>query len=106
MPKKSGKIPDAVNTDFVFRIPASKVARELARALGKPIVSTSANPSGAGAIYSFAKVKKLFSGKVDVILDGGDLEQRPVSTIVDAQSGKVVREGAIPRKEVEKVLGK
>ena len=100
VPKNGGKIPDVVNTAFVFRVPASKTARELASALGKPVVSTSANPSGAGAIYSFAKVKKLFDGKVDVIINGGDLQKRPVSTIIDARSGKVVREGAISKEKI------
>jgi len=103
-PKKGNKIPDAVNTAFVFRVTANKIAGALASSLGKPIISTSANPSGAGAIYSFAKVKKLFDGAVDVIIDGGDLEKRPVSTIVDVRSGKVVREGAISEEAIEKVL--
>jgi len=99
VPKKDG-IPEVVNNAFVFRIPDSNVARELASSLGKPVVSTSANISGEGAIYSFAKVKKLFSGKVDVIIDGGDLVPRPVSTIVDIKSGKIVREGAVSAKEI------
>jgi L-threonylcarbamoyladenylate synthase len=99
VPKKN--IPDVVNTEFVFRIGVG-VAGELSRALGKPVVSTSANISGAGVIYSFAKVRDLFDGKVDVILDGGDLVKRPVSTIV--KDGKVIREGAISAKEIGAAL--
>jgi len=99
VPKKG--IPDVVNTEFVFRI-GSGVAGELSRALGKPVVSTSANISGAGVIYSFAKVRDLFDGKVDIILDGGDLEEKPVSTIVKGK--EVIREGAISAKEIASAL--
>ncbi len=98
VPKKG--IPDVVNSDFVFRIP-SGVAGKLAKVFGKPVVSTSANISGEGVIYSFAKVRDLFFGKVGLILDGGDLEEKPVSTIV--KDGKIIREGAISREKIASV---
>lgn len=98
--KKKDSIPDVVNTDFVFRVAVHPALKQLVEQLGKPVVSTSANLSGNAAIYSLAKVQKQFEDKVDLILDAGDLERNPASTIVDARTGKVVREGAISEAEL------
>jgi len=67
------------------RISSNKTARDLARKLGRPIVSTSANVSGEPAMYDAKEIATAFSrkkNKPDLILDAGKLPHRSSSTIV------------------------
>lgn len=76
-----------------IRVPAHKLSCELARELGKPITTTSANVSGRPSPYSVSAIKKQFCGKKlkpDFILDNGKLSKNPPSTIIDA-SGRILR---------------
>lgn len=83
------------------RISSNKIARELARKLERPIVSTSANISGAGAIYDSKKIIESFARRKyrpDLVLDAGRLPERKPSTIVKiSESGKIeiLRHGEI-----------
>ncbi|KKW01101.1 MAG: threonylcarbamoyl-AMP synthase [Candidatus Kerfeldbacteria bacterium RIFCSPLOWO2_01_FULL_48_11] len=82
------------------KIPDSKVARDLVRAYGKPLTSTSANLSGTQNNYSLDDVLKQFrdqEARPDLYLDAGILEEIPVSTVVDTTGSKikVIREGPI-----------
>ncbi|MFH1247197.1 MAG: L-threonylcarbamoyladenylate synthase [Candidatus Micrarchaeota archaeon] len=79
-----------------FRVPKHKFCRDVAQKLGRPITSTSANISGKLPVFSLSKVKKLFSGKVDLIIDSGNLKKRKPSTIVNCVSKTLVvlRKGA------------
>ncbi|MBU1179665.1 threonylcarbamoyl-AMP synthase [Patescibacteria group bacterium] len=83
------------------RVSSNDIARALSRGLGKPIVSTSANISGAAAIYDSEKIIKSFARRKyrpDLILDAGRLPERKHSTIVEVtKNGKIniLREGEI-----------
>lgn len=105
--KKRKQLPDTLSKRTVaFRISSNRFARELAKACGCPITSTSANPSGANPIYSAAKIMKLFAGKVDLIIDAGNLKRIRPSTIVDL-SGKeprLLREGPIAFEELKRYI--
>ncbi|HCM68392.1 MAG TPA: threonylcarbamoyl-AMP synthase, partial [Candidatus Kerfeldbacteria bacterium] len=60
------------------KIPDSKVARDLVRAYGKPLTSTSANLSGTQNNYSLDDVLKQFrdqEARPDLYLDAGILEE-------------------------------
>ena len=76
---------------IALRISSSNIARSLTKGLGKPIVATSANISGSEPIYEIKKIKKLFAGKIDAIIDAGNLKKRKPTRIIDATSGKVIR---------------
>ncbi|HLD48782.1 MAG TPA: Sua5/YciO/YrdC/YwlC family protein, partial [archaeon] len=76
---------------IALRISSSNIARSLTKGLGKPIVETSANISGSEPIYEIKKIKKLFAGKIDAIIDAGNLKKRKPTRIIDATSGKVIR---------------
>ena len=62
-----------------------------------PITATSANISGEKEISSAQKAKKLYEGKVDLIVDGGVTHGIVPSTVVDmsGEEPRLVREGAI-----------
>ncbi|MCD6226699.1 MAG: threonylcarbamoyl-AMP synthase [Candidatus Aenigmarchaeota archaeon] len=96
--RKKKSIPDILNKDEIaFRIPNNLVALKLVKEFGKPITATSANITAKPSIYTFDKIRKVFEGKVDIILDGGDLPLEPPSTIVDMTKRKpeIIREGSM-----------
>lgn len=103
---KNKQIPDLLNDRFAFRVPSNKIARDLSSYSEVPVIATSANLSGGGQIFSIESLNEKIKKKVDYIIDSGELEKTPASTIIDLSSGnlKLVREGPIKRKELEKFL--
>ena len=101
---KKENVPDNLNEKFVFRISSGEVARELAE-FG-PITATSANISGEETSYSVEDIDSRLLEKVDYVIESGELEESPTSTIVELDDSrvKVHREGPIKKKEIEKVL--
>lgn len=79
-----------------IRVSSNKMARELSRELGAPLVSTSANLAGEDECYSINDAKKSFSNSV-MFLDGGRLKKQKPSTIVKIIDGKIkiLRQGEI-----------
>ena len=77
------------------RVPSFKRLVELIDMLGEPIVSTSANKSGAPPTSSMREVEKQFPD-LDAYLSRRGRHAKSVSTIVDFTigEGRVVREGA------------
>jgi len=80
-----------------LRWPQAPVATAMAREAGTAIIATSANPSGKGGMIHAGDVVRDLRGLVDLIIDSGDLEPSPGSTIADATGGRIriIREGAI-----------
>ena len=70
-------------------------------AFGGAITSTSANASGEAPI---ARLADLHLPHIALGLDGGALAPSPPSTIVDAETGEVLREGSITRAQISVVL--
>ncbi len=87
-----------------FRIPDNKFILKLIRKFNKPITSTSANISNKPSLYKINDVIKTFNGKVDFIIDAGNLPRRKPSTVFDTISCKVLRKGSVSEKEIKKVL--
>ncbi len=83
------------------RCPGAEVARQLCAAFGGAITSTSANASGEAPI---ARLADLHLPHIALGLDGGVLAPSPPSTIVDAETGEVLREGSITRAQISVVL--
>ncbi|MBI2435718.1 MAG: threonylcarbamoyl-AMP synthase [Candidatus Hydrogenedentes bacterium] len=75
------------------RCPGAPIARALCAAFSGPLTSTSANLSGAPAARTARAA--LLPG-VALVLDGGTLPESAPSTVVDPDSGEVLREGATP----------
>jgi len=83
-----------------FRMPDNKFVLSLIRKFGKPITTTSANISGGENLYKIKDIIKTFDGKVDLIIDAGNIPKRRPSTVFDTIEMKVVREGSISEKQI------
>ena len=99
-------VPDIVtaNSDKVaVRIPNNEMALKILRNYS-PLTVTSANIHGEKVPSCIEEIKKLF-GKDLLYIDGEELRSEP-STIVDCTSSeiKILREGAIPEKEIRKAI--
>ncbi len=88
------------------RVPGESFALHLATRAGFPITATSANISGKPPAINTADVTGYFGDALDLVIDGGPTPGGLPSTIVDVSGEKleIVREGAISRKDVERIL--
>ncbi len=103
--RRRALLPDALSKKTVgFRIPANKFALRLVKRYGKPITATSANISGKPPIYRIDGTKKAFYGKVDMIIDAGNLPERKPSTVFDAENRKMIRKGSVTKKQITNAL--
>jgi len=90
-----------------LRIPAHPVAQKLLAQSGLPIAAPSANASGRVSATTAEHVRKSLGGKIDLILDGGPTPLGLESTVIGFVGAKPVllRPGAIPRSDIEGVIG-
>lgn len=103
--EKKGSLPGLLSRRSVaFRISSNRFTREVCELLGKPITATSANISGQKAIYSAEETKRVFDGKVDIIVDAGNLKRERPSTIFDTLQNKILRKGRISEKQIRKAM--
>ncbi|MBP9732595.1 MAG: Sua5/YciO/YrdC/YwlC family protein, partial [Candidatus Magasanikbacteria bacterium] len=86
---------------IAFRVTNHPFAAALARSLGAPIVSTSANISSYSNPYDIEYITSMFDGREyvpDLIIDAGNLPHHSPSTIVkvEADGTKIIlRQGEI-----------
>jgi len=110
LPKADGcpvsELATAGLDSIAVRVPAHPVARDLLRALDKPVVAPSANQSGHVSPTTAEHVRADLDGRVDLILDGGATHVGIESTIVSCLDvPTLLRPGGLPREEIERVLG-
>lgn len=88
------------------RLPAVPWLRELVKEAGFPLTATSANISGQKEIDHFERIKDIFWGKVDLIVDGGKTPGTRPSTVLDmtGEKPRILREGMVPATELRKYL--
>lgn len=103
-------LPNVVTAGFKtlgLRIPGNPVALKLLQETHGPIVVTSANRSGGKDPVTAKEVCGQLRDKVDLILDDGPCDIGTVSTVLDisGKTPKILREGAISRKELQDFLG-
>jgi len=93
---------------IALRVPAVPWLRGLLRAAGFPVTATSANVSGEGELDDFEAVRRVFEGRVDLLVDGGRTPGGASSTIVDlsGESPRLVREGIVPWVRIHSYLGR
>jgi L-threonylcarbamoyladenylate synthase len=96
----AGTLPAAVTAGtgkVGVRIPDHPVALAVLRAVGEPLVVTSANLSGQPAATEAGQVLGQFEDRVDLVLDGGPCALGQESTILDMTvlPPRVLRKGAI-----------
>ena len=90
------------------RMAEHPVALALTNAVEGPITATSANITGNAGCSRIPDMDYQITEKLDLILDGGPLEGGIGSTVVDvtADFPKILREGAVPAKDIFAVFGK
>lgn len=89
-----------------LRCPDDRLCHDLLDFIGGPVVSSSANISGQPVAHSAQEVIDIFGNQIDVVLDGGVIEDRAPSTLVDVSRGpaRVLRSGAVDLSEEPDVL--
>lgn len=108
--KKEGILPNVVSADDEYvrvrLINEQSLVHKLIKKAGVPIVAPSANLSGSLTGTKIENIVNELGGKVDYILDCGDIENDTVSTIVQVEEGKVVviREGKIKKEELARIV--
>ncbi len=107
--RASKKLPEILigrSGSIGVRYPDYDWLRALVRHAGFPITATSANLSDRGDASDPQYVRRDFSGKINLIVDGGLTPGILPSTVVDISTGtvKILREGALPVSLLEKYL--
>jgi L-threonylcarbamoyladenylate synthase len=102
--EKNKGVPRNLNQDLAFRISSGEVASRLSET--GPITATSANISGGKTSYSVEDISGELLEKVNYVVDSGELDPSPTSTIAEVVDGEVMvhREGPIKKKQIEKVV--
>ena len=88
------------------RMPVNRIAQELIRASGGYVAAPSANLSGRPSPTLAKYVVQDMDGRIDMIIDGGDVEIGLESTIVDLTVGEptVLRPGYITKQMLEQIF--
>jgi len=89
-----GRVPSWVcgqHRGVAVRVSAHTVVRQLCQAFAGPVVSTSANPTGAQAATERYQVLRYFGSQLDDIVPGSVGRDLRPSTIRDLSTGAVVR---------------
>ncbi len=81
-----------------IRWPDHPWLRALIEGAGFPLTATSANLTGKKEISDPEEALKIFSGKVDIIVDAGKSHSLLPSTVIDLtqKRPRILREGAVP----------
>jgi len=88
------------------RVPSNDFCRELVRASGRPITSTSANRAGAPPLDSIEKIRNTLSEGIDLFIDAGVRLTGAPSTVVDVSGPTplLLREGAVRWEQIARTL--
>jgi L-threonylcarbamoyladenylate synthase len=91
-------------SSLALRVPQHPIALELLRAVGRPVVAPSANPSGRISPTTAGHVRQLLT--IDMIIDGGPCTVGVESTVVSFMDGKpsLLRAGGLARNVIEDAL--
>lgn len=102
--KDQSSLAENLNDKFVFRISSNNIAQKLASET--PITATSANISGEETSYKISDIDDRILNQVDLILDDGELDRKPTSTIAEVKGKEIIihREGPITREELEAII--
>ena len=105
----SSRVPVAFASDqgsIGLRMPQHPVPLTLALALGCPLATTSANPSGEQAPGASASIEPTLRQTAAFVIEGGQQASGLASTVVDCTSTKpvILREGSITAAEISACL--
>jgi len=108
--KASRRVPSELGAGtgtIAMRLPGLPWLRELAGKARFPVIATSANISGEGEISDGREARRVFDGRVDLIVDGGSTAGGPPSTVLDltGPAPKILRPGAVTEASLREGLG-
>lgn len=108
--KKNARVPYGTTGGLdtvAVRMPDDPIALELIRRGGGYVSAPSANTSGRPSPTTAQHVAEDLDGKIDMILDGGNVNIGVESTIVDMTSTPpmILRPGAVTKEMLEEVIG-
>jgi len=89
------RLPVSETLSVGVRVPEHMFMRHVAKELGVPVVSTSANLSGEKDAAELTGVDKEIADAADLVLDGGRCKYAQSSTVIDLVQMKVLRKGAV-----------
>ncbi|NIY76095.1 threonylcarbamoyl-AMP synthase [Thalassospira sp. HF15] len=91
---------------IAVRVPAHPMARELLRAVGRPVAAPSANRSGKISPTTAGHVAQSLGDAIGMILDGGPCGVGLESTVIDLTTDRVVmlRPGGVTAEQVSELL--
>jgi len=98
-------------TSFVgIRMPYDIITEDLLTAFGGPLITTSANVSGASACATCQECMEIFKGnenQPDILFEGAIKNACMPSTVIKIEDGKIrlLREGPMTKKQIEGILG-
>lgn len=109
--RKKKVIPDIVTAGLdtvAVRIPSSAEAIRFIKSAGVPIAAPSANTSSRPSPTNAKRVFEDLSGKIGLILDGGECEIGIESTVLDitVDPPVILRSGGVSQEDIERVIGK
>ena len=89
------------------RVPDHTVCLEMIRAFGSPLAASSANRSGRESPSTAQEAVAQVGESVDLVLDAGPCPLGRESAVLDLSGSRprLLREGAIPKVELEEALG-
>ena len=90
-----------------LRMPSHPFANAMLKTCGCPVAAPSANRSGRPSTTRFSHVLEDLRGRVDLLIDGGDVPIGVESTIIDlsGEAPTLLRPGRITIKELSAVIG-
>lgn len=107
--KKKDVLPDIISAkdEYVrIRLLDKGITHKLIETAKVPIVAPSANLSGGKTGTKIKDIVNEFNGKVDYILDYGDIESSICSTVIQVENEEIIvfREGKIKNEQLEKIV--
>lgn len=107
--KKENVLPDIISAgDEYVRVRLLKegLGYKIINSAGVPLVAPSANLSGSPTGINIKNITQELNGKVDYILDSGNVENDETSTIIEIENEKIniIREGKIKKEEIERTI--
>lgn len=108
--RKNEKVPEATTGGLdtvAVRMPSDRIAAAFIRAAGGFVAAPSANVSGRPSTTTAAHVEEDLSGRIEMILDGGQAVIGLESTIVDmsVEPPVILRPGAVTKEMMESQIG-
>ncbi len=108
--KKNDRIPYETTGGLdtvAIRMPSHPVARALIKESGRMIAAPSANASGRPSPTRADHVWEDLEGRIDMLIDGGDVDLGLESTIIDLSEGEpmILRPGFITRQMLSGIIG-